>query len=75
MVANHLSSAVCCVTKAGSIQGLMVASGTDDIFSDDLTTSELYIFLLIQMAPFAHGQSDSRGQEDKADADLFLREH
>lgn len=52
MVANHLSPAVCCVTKAGAVQGPKVASGTDDIFLDELTTSEFQTVLLIQTAPF-----------------------
>lgn len=52
MVANHSSPAVCCVTKAGPVQGPKVASGTDDIFLDELTTSEFQTVLLIQAAPF-----------------------
>lgn len=48
-----------------SIQAPTVPSGTDGIFSDDLTTCELQTLLLIQMTPFARGQSESRVGKQK----------
>lgn len=74
MIANHLSSAVCCVSKTGVLRGPKVTIGTDEIFSDDLRTSELLAVLRTQMVLFARRQSESRLTQDKDNADVFLRE-
>lgn len=72
MIANHLSSAVCRVSKGGVIWGAKVVVGTDQIFSDDLRTRGLSAVLRIQRVLFAHRQSESRLRQDKDNADVLF---